>query len=511
MKLKASLVLIVCSSLMSNVVFADVNSAMNSYMNNISVTGNAATITHTQSANVMSAGGFATRSQSVTLQPFSFSPPSFSSSCGNIDFYGGSFSYLSNTDQLMKFLQNTIVTAAPLIFMQALKVISPDLQGSIQEFFDAAQKLVNLASNSCQLGTYLGTMAGTALGNATKDAMGANAANGDGGVAAYTTGSSKNGDNGQSGTLGLKAAATTINSWASTMNGILNPTYNDSNAQLADKAGVFGSVVWMGLQNIANVQSTGLGGSSNMQDLANLIISVTGDIYFGNGGGNDSVKLTSYVVPDQIGIDSLYNKEAGPTNLVAYNCQRFRENNKPNDFCYLNGGSTFSVPTTVAVTWTILDKVNTMIKAISDNLNSNKPLTDDNLYLIAICKLPVFQMGQALYDAGMGYQLEPFLRQYNSQIAFDIVYQLLNESLKLAMQAAMSKDTSDPKVKGDLDILVSRINMQMAILNKDALKYGQVNPVAMMNDINSLRSYAQTQYAPSLIQKIQFAKSFNNH
>ena len=201
MKLKASLVLIVCSSLMSNVVFADVNSAMNSYMNNISVTGNAATITHTQSANVMSAGGFATRSQSVTLQPFSFSPPSFSSSCGNIDFYGGSFSYLSNTDQLMKFLQNTIVTAAPLIFMQALKVISPDLQGSIQEFFDAAQKLVNLASNSCQLGTYLGTMAGTALGNATKDAMGANAANGDGGVAAYTTGSSKNGDNGQSGTL----------------------------------------------------------------------------------------------------------------------------------------------------------------------------------------------------------------------------------------------------------------------------------------------------------------------
>ena len=267
----------------------------------------------------------------------------------------------------------------------------------------------------------------------------------------------------------------------------------------------------MGLQNIANVQSTGLSGSSNMQDLANLIISVTGDIYFGNGGGNDSVKLTSYVVPDQIGIDSLYNKEAGPTNLVAYNCQRFRENNKPNDFCYLNGGSTFSVPTTVAVTWTILDKVNTMIKAISDNLNSNKPLTDDNLYLIAICKLPVFQMGQALYDAGMGYQLEPFLKQYNSQIAFDIVYQLLNESLKLAMQAAMSKDTSDPKVKGDLDILVSRINMQMAILNKDALKYGQVNPVAMMNDINSLRSYAQTQYAPSLIQKIQFAKSFNNH
>jgi hypothetical protein len=79
------------------------------------------------------------------------------------------------------------------------------------------------------------------------------------------------------------------------------------------------------------------------------------------------------------------------------------------------------------------------------------------------------------------------------------------------MQAAMSKDTSDPKVKGDLDTLVSRINMQMSILNKDALKYGQVNPVAMMNDINSLRSYAQTQYAPSLIQKIQFAKSFNNH
>lgn len=502
------LFLFFCAASVAN---ADVGSSMDAYMSNISVTGNAATIAHTQSANVMSAGGFATRSQSVTLQPFAFSPPSFSSSCGNIDFYGGSFSYLSNTDQLMKFLQNTLVTAAPLIFMQALKVISPDLQGSIQEFFDSAQKLVSLASNSCQLGTYLGSMAGTGLGNATRDAMSANAASGDGGIAPWLTGSSKNGDNGQTAAGGLKSAAQTLNSWATTANGVLNPTLNDSNSILADKVGLFGSIVWMGLQRLANIQSTALpSGASNMQDLANLIISVTGDVYIANGGGTDSIKLTAYPVDSILDIDTLYTKSTGPQAIQAYACTDFRKDGKPTDECYkplVNNGKIL----TANISYTILDKVNTMIDGISKNLNDNKPLNDSDLSLIAICKIPVFQMAQALYDAGMGYQLVPFLQQYSNAIAFDIIYQLMSESLKLATQAAMTKDTSDPQVKAKLDILVNRIDQEMNILNKDALRFGNVNPVAMMNDINALRAYAQTQYAPSLIQKVQFAKAFNNH
>ena len=270
--------LIILGIYCTNSIFADVTSAMNDFYSNISITGNDPTMVHTQSANIVSAGGFSTRSKSITLQPFAFTPPSFNASCGNMNFYSGAFSYLSNTDQLMAFLQNTLITAAPLIFINALKAISPSLAGSIQSFFDAAQKILELASNSCKLGTYLGSMSGTYAGKSIADATGISQAQGGDAAGSLVNGTVSGGSTKLSNQVDTWTDA--MNDWSTKADAILNPDVGSDPLGLAkiEMANTYGSIIWKGMQQLAVANCTGCSGVGNMTDMANLIISLTGDI-----------------------------------------------------------------------------------------------------------------------------------------------------------------------------------------------------------------------------------------
>ena len=497
-------------------LYADVDSAMTSYMSNLSVVGNNATSVSTQSANIMSAGGFATRSQSVTLQPLSFTAPNFSSSCGNIDFYGGAFSYLSNPDQLMKFLQNALITAAPLIFITALKSISPNLAGSIQSFFDAAQKFLNLASNSCQLGTYLGTMSGDALGGQLSKTQLMSSANSEGQGSAIINNTTY-GDSASSLSNNAKDYIKALDEWGTKFNNVLNPSL-DSNDK---KSGVMqqiaytnGSIIWKGLQQLNAVSSSAIptgGSNGNVQDLANLVISLTGDVILVTDKG--ALLERPYIIPPSIKkISSLYSMSVQDgDSLVVYNCQKFNPV-KPSDFCFFNDSADPLVPTPIPLKWTFKDKVNSMIQNIQNNLMTAAPLTDEDKTLIAMTKIPVFQMAQALYDAGMGGNVKNILEKYQEQIAFDLAQNLLSEAMTLAQSAAMSKVTDGNSTAsiavGELGKRISELNMTLAM---DANKLKGPDAIQTLNDINRLRSYAQSSYSPTLIQKVQFAKMFNNH
>ena len=135
---------------------ADVNQAVDNFFSSITADVNVPTVTQNQSAGVISFGGIATRSQTINLQPMTYTPPSFNTSCGNMNFYSGSLTFMTNTDQLIAFMQNTLMTAGMTAVMTALKAATPNIAGTLQSMMDAAQKMMGMFNNSCQLGMALG-------------------------------------------------------------------------------------------------------------------------------------------------------------------------------------------------------------------------------------------------------------------------------------------------------------------------------------------------------------------
>jgi conjugative transfer pilus assembly protein TraH len=486
---------------------ADVNQAMNDFYSNISVTGNSATAVQTQSANIFSGGGFSTRSQSTTLQPFSFTPPSFNATCGNINFYSGAFSFLSNTDQLMAFLQNALITAAPLIFINALKAISPNLAGSIMSFFDSAQKLLNTASNSCQVGTYLGTMAGNYSGEALGNLTGLSQANSVDATGAMTN-NTVSGNSGTNINTQISAWSQTFNDWANNANAVLNPKIagSDKYGMLKQQiANTYGSIIWKGIQSINDVNcTTCTANPKNEQDLANLIMSLTGDVVI---APQDSTGLTTKPTSYEplMKIENFY--ENMPLNQVVYNCTTNYDPTAPKECVNFNA----LLPKT-QLKQGFKEQVLSMVTHVQDAFVKGAPLDDDDKKLIAMSPIPIFQMAQACADAGLSNQIIAIVGQYSSEVAFMLTQSMVGEALRLAQAAVASKNVkNNDDAKAAVMQLAHNVEMIQNKLNSDSQKYMKHSPVEIMQETNFLRSMAQSMYSPTLVQKIQFAKSFNNH
>jgi len=490
---------------------ATVSDAMNQFYSNVSATTNPATVVQTQSANIMSAGGFSTRSQSVTLQPFAFSSPSFKSSCGNIDFYGGAFSYLSNTDQLMKFLQNTLITAAPLIFINAMKAVSPNLAGSIMSFFDSAQKLLNLASNSCQLGTYLGNMGGGYIGGALSNTqLFSSGSSGDAtGSMVHNTVS---GDSGGSLSNSIQGYSATVSKWADTLNGVLNPdpsTLNGTDGAILKQLSLAnGSVIWKGMQQLGNVSCSTCVSSDGMRNLSNLIISLIGDVYVIPDAG-DPMSIKS--VPIKAMITDVAKLYTGiPAGTSVYECAASKYQPGTPVECYDKGVSTYYPVGSLSTGFK--EQVMAMINHLQDHFVSNKPLNSDDLQLIAISKVPVYQMAQAMQDAGMSPQIASVLGGYSEFIAFSLTQAIMADAMSMARAALSTRNVqSNDEAKKAVLTLTDKINDVQNKLNADSQQFSNQDIVSMLQKINFLRSYAMAQYSPAMTEKIQFARAFNNN
>lgn len=481
---------------------ASIDDAMNNFYNNVTVTTNPATAVQTQSANIYSAGGFSTRSQSVTFQPFSFTKPSFSASCGNIDFYGGAISFFKNGDQLMKYLQNTIITAGTVMFINTMKSLSPNLAGTIMSFFDASEKLLNMSSNSCQMGTYLGNKAGS-MGGALANAMGWSNANSEDAGAALTGGTV--GGNGSSSlSQSLDGFNNTISKWSDTLNGVLNPDLNSDSSGLTQQiAQTYGSVIWKGLQQLGKVQCSTCT-NDNLVNIANLVVSLTGDVYITAENG------ITRVIPIPAQIQNISNFYTGlPDSTMVYNCPSSDYNPLDPVECYsTNNGYGQTVPLSQG----FKEQVMTMVQHLQNHFVQNTPLSQADLQLIAISKIPVYQMAQALQDAGLVDSITNILNEYSEYIAYSLTQSLMTETLSMARTALLAKNVegNDQAVES-LRLLEGRINEIKAQLNIDGRKYANKDIVQMIQDINYLRSMAQSQYSPSLVDKLQFARSFNNN
>ncbi len=118
-------------------------------------------------------GGFVTGGSVVwrvpqrTFTPFLWQPPSIKAGCGGIDMYMGSFGF-ANTSQFVDYLRQVGQSALGLFFKMALKAMSPDLEGAINDLTAEINKYNNMAKSSCDAASALLTGAG--LNQSTMDA-----------------------------------------------------------------------------------------------------------------------------------------------------------------------------------------------------------------------------------------------------------------------------------------------------------------------------------------------------
>jgi hypothetical protein len=158
------------------------------------------------------------------------------------------------------------------------------------------------------------------------------------------------------------------------------------------------------------------------------------------------------------------------------------------------------------------EQVMAMVQHLQNHFTSNAALNNDDLQLIAISKIPVYQMAQAMQDAGMAGQIANVLSGYSEYIAYSLTQTLMSEVNAMARSALSARNVqSNDQAKQAVMDLTSRINSIQSQLNIDGQKYANQDIVAMLQKINFLRSSAMAQYSPAMTEKIQFARAFNNN
>lgn len=493
--------------LISN-VYADVNQAVDNFFSTITADVSKPTVVQNQSAGVISFGGFATRSQVVNLQPVTFTPPSFNSSCGNINFYAGSLTFMTNTDQLVQFMQNTLMTAGITAVMTALKAVTPNIAGTLQSMFDAAQKMLGMFNNSCQLGMALGNSADSwmydriakAKGQAYSDSADASSAE---------INSTTNGSGGSNLAQKMNSIASNYQKWVST-NAKMNPF--DTTAGTQEMAAKYGSVIWKGLQAL-HLYSLPIKDNSSdattlneISSIANLIISLTGDLII-YSPANDGTGTTARTIPPAIP-DIKQFMTSQKTSMPVYNCSYFSTSDPGECTGNKVNLSSITYPTS-QYDGGIIKTIEAAINDIQNHFIDGTALTPDDLTIIAISPMPIFSVAQTLDDIGMAGSISTVLRGYAPQIAFEVLQKLVNISFNLANQAASTRTNKDTEQA--VRMFISSISDLQSQVNSYALAYVKEDPVNIMQKLNFLRSSAQNMISPMVLQKVNFAKQMSNY
>ncbi|MBY0380218.1 MAG: conjugal transfer protein TraH, partial [Burkholderiales bacterium] len=471
---------IVISILLSFVITAsnaDVNQAVDNFFNTITADVSQPAIVQNQSAGVLSIGGIATRSQVINLTPMQFTPPSFNASCGNINFYSGSLAFMTNTDQLVQFMQNTLMTAGITAVMTALKAVTPNIAGTLQSMFDASQKMLNMFNNSCQLGMALGNSADSWMYD--RLAKGKAQAHSDSSDASSAEiNSSTGGSSGSSLADKMNEVTKTYHDWVN-KNASMNPT--DNSGIVGSIANKYGSVIWKGIQAlhlyslpIEKKNKTKIT-ATEISDIANLVISLTGDLII-YSPGNDGTGLQARVLPPTI-TDVQHFITSTQSDITTYKCSYFHP-----DFPGECNGTQVDLATidypTNQFNGGIIKKIQVAMTNIQDHFTSGTSLNNDDLLIIAISPVPIFAIAQTLDDIGMSGSIEGVLNQYSKQIAFEILQRLINVSLNLAIQATTTRTNND--TQQTISNFVNSIKDTQNRVNSFSSQYIKDDPIVIL-------------------------------
>lgn len=103
---------------------------------------------------VIAGPGIAVKNKITNINLVSFVPPSFEAGCGGIDFFGGSFSFIS-AEQFQQLLRNIAANAVGYAFKLALGSMCPECAQELADLQDTLEKWNRMLGDSCQAAEYL--------------------------------------------------------------------------------------------------------------------------------------------------------------------------------------------------------------------------------------------------------------------------------------------------------------------------------------------------------------------
>jgi conjugative transfer pilus assembly protein TraH len=380
-----------------------------------------------QTRNYMTGGGLTVRIPNKTYQVASFDPPRLSASCGGIDAFSGSFSFL-NSDQLVQMLQNIGNNAAGAVFQLALESVSPQLSSIMKYFQDMANKINALNVNSCQAAkgivraTANQSLKGTYLQNMMemgKDVLG---------TASDFSGMKE----------AFQSDKNEIRSAENNLTGSGSPLTEDQKDLIAP-----GNILWKALDRLTS------SGSGLSDDEKLLIMATVGTVII-EDDPNDGTKVGIDVPPTLDNPLKAYtgaNNSGAPTEQVAipvHSCNNMSECDS------ISGAST-----TITVS-TLRKIVHDRIKTARDKIMSRTGgLTAADFELVNMSYLPIWTMLEN------EYRTDGVLNQLDTSeeiIALDYTKALLDQTFKGVSEALYAfRSASNPGIDEHIEKLRENI------------------------------------------------------
>jgi conjugative transfer pilus assembly protein TraH len=103
-----------------------------------------------QRRGVLSGGSVVIRNRIMKANPVTLTPPGFSGGCGGIDLYGGSFSFI-NQSEFTGLLRSIAANAGGYAFQLGINAMCPDCGSLMSDLQKKVQSLNEHLANSCQL------------------------------------------------------------------------------------------------------------------------------------------------------------------------------------------------------------------------------------------------------------------------------------------------------------------------------------------------------------------------
>lgn len=455
---------------------ADLEGRLNEYYDAL---GGGASISPTnmyqgQSAGYFSGGGIRIRTPVNNYQLLSFQAPKLKYGCGGIDAFLGGFSFI-NKEQLIAMARQIGSTAVSTAFYLALDSMSPELSQNMKRLQEWANKANQFNINSCEAGTRMGASLWRNMGGDKTDLC-----------KRYHGGKGVLADE-----FTAKMACDTDGwdfSW------LPGADKNDDQQKVKELAA--GNIVWKALK----------GAGIRDDNLAELIMSITGTVIIPQGNSNDPQKARP-VMPT-ITYDQLMR---GDTNFTLLQCD---EHDGKKEDCFAPAERNYTNSKVLAQVRRrveggiahVIDTIKSPGKDLAACPNTLCDSPSDALTVIELSEYPIFAMLQAEYDAGVAGSM--VANEYQALLVKEITYRFFSKAATPLLTALANDGEAVAGTEGMRTQIAANLRLILEKSQKD-LNAEQMRKNGLSNIIGvytQLKRMATARYAPSLTQRLRLAQ-----
>jgi conjugative transfer pilus assembly protein TraH len=389
-----------------------------------------------QGMNIVTGGNLFMRVPQRNTRVLSTQLPSLRSSCGGIDLYAGSFSFISKSE-LVSLMKNIGSSAVSYAFKLALDSISPQINKTLTELQQTAQDLNGININSCEAGEALAR--GTA-GDWQRTSQ----------YFAKVTGP----------VTGLYSDHSEAREAVQGDNGKINSAINAvSDMQLKEQVKP-GNIAWRALSKLNGL---------DVED-RQILMALSGTTII--SPQNSANEPPTYQEPKAITIRQfIRGNENG--KLPVYTCV---DGTGPDSCLVLGDGELAVTP--------YAQKVEAKLTAIADKFKHNVKLTPDDIAFINVTGVPIYKaLSVSTMAPNVGLDIV-WIGKYADLIAAEYAYQFIVQATHQIKQAYSQSASNAPAlVQDDMKAMSANVDRLRADAREEVrMAYSKVESVNKIAD-----------------------------